>query len=119
MQKAPISADSHIVEPPNCYVDHIDPKYRDMAPRVGKNAKGVDEYQIEGLDNPIPIGLLAAAGMTPPEVKAMREASYSDITAAAYDPNARIEAQERDGVAGEIIFASIGMVLCSIPDYDY
>jgi len=119
MLKAPISADSHIVEPPNCYVDYIEPKYRDIAPRVEKNVKGVDVFEIEGLNNPIPIGLLAAAGMTPPEVKAMREASYSDITAAAYDPNARIEAQERDGVAGEIIFASIGMVLCSIPDYDF
>jgi predicted TIM-barrel fold metal-dependent hydrolase len=119
MLKAPISADSHIVEPPNCYVDHIDPKYRDIAPRVAKNAKGVDQYQIEGLENPIPIGLLAAAGMTPPEVKTMRGASYPDITAAAYDPVARIAAQDRDGVGGEVIFASIGMVLCSIQDYAY
>ena len=120
MLKAPISADSHIVEPPNCYVDHIDPKYRDMAPRVGKNAKGVDQYQIEGLNNPIPIGLLAAAGMTPERGQGPCAApSYSDITEAAYDPQARIEAQDRDGVGGEVIFASIGMVLCSIQDYDY
>jgi hypothetical protein len=27
----PISADSHIAEPPNCYVDYIDPAYRDEA----------------------------------------------------------------------------------------
>ena len=30
MPNAPISADSHIVEPPNCYVDYIEPRYRDM-----------------------------------------------------------------------------------------
>ena len=63
MSNAPISADSHIVEPPDCYVDHIDPKWRDVAPRVEKNAKGVDAYVIDGIANPIPIGLLAAAGV--------------------------------------------------------
>ena len=29
-----ISADGHVCEPPNCYVDYIDPKYRDSAPRI-------------------------------------------------------------------------------------
>ena len=29
-----ISADGHVCEPANCYVDHIDPKYRDEAPRI-------------------------------------------------------------------------------------
>ena len=24
-----ISADGHVCEPPNCYVDYIDPKYRE------------------------------------------------------------------------------------------
>jgi len=29
MAKTIISADSHITEPPGCYVDNIDPKYRE------------------------------------------------------------------------------------------
>ena len=29
-----ISSDGHVCEPPNCYVDYIDPKYRDDAPRI-------------------------------------------------------------------------------------
>ncbi len=33
MAKTIISADSHITEPPGCYIDHIDPKYRDIAPK--------------------------------------------------------------------------------------
>ena len=35
-----ISADSHIVEPPNCYVDFIEPKFRDRAPRVVRHDRG-------------------------------------------------------------------------------
>ena len=34
MLRKPISADSHITEPPNCYVDHIDPAWRERAPHV-------------------------------------------------------------------------------------
>ena len=40
MLRKPISADSHITEPPNCYVDYIDPKYRDVAPRVETGPAG-------------------------------------------------------------------------------
>ena len=39
MAKQPISADSHITEPPNCYKDYIDPKYRDEAPGVVAHEK--------------------------------------------------------------------------------
>ena len=119
MLKTPISADSHIVEPPNCYIDHIDPKYRDIAPHVIKNAKGVDVFDINGMRDSVPIGLLAAAGKTPAEAKIMRSANFADINPAAYEPNARVDAQNIDGVGAELIFASIGMVLCSHPDYDY
>ncbi|MFN0028572.1 MAG: amidohydrolase family protein [Acidimicrobiales bacterium] len=117
--KAPISADSHIVEPPNCYVDYIDPKFRDIAPRIAKNSKDVDVFHIDGLDNSIPLGFLAAAGKTPAEVKVMRGANFDDLAHAAWDPQARIAAQDVDGVGGEVIFASVGMVLCSHQDYTY
>jgi hypothetical protein len=85
MSNAPISADSHIVEPPGCYVDHIDPKWRDVAPRVEKNAKGVDAYVIDGLVNPIPIGLLAAAGIPSSELVAAAAQLRSDQPG-AFDP---------------------------------
>ena len=29
-----LSVDDHVVEPPHVFVDHIDPKYRDQAPRI-------------------------------------------------------------------------------------
>ena len=30
----PISVDDHVVEPPHAFVDHIEPKFRDRAPRI-------------------------------------------------------------------------------------
>jgi uncharacterized protein len=38
MIKKPISADSHITEPPNCYSDYIDPKFRERAPTMKRSA---------------------------------------------------------------------------------
>ena len=45
MQKTIISADSHITEPPNCYIDYIDPKFRDIAPKIVR-----DEAKVAGAE---------------------------------------------------------------------
>ena len=68
MIKKPISADSHITEPPHCYVDYIDPKFRDRAPRMERLDKIGDVFVIEGLASPIPMGLVAAAGKDPSQI---------------------------------------------------
>ncbi|MDO8911195.1 MAG: amidohydrolase family protein [Phenylobacterium sp.] len=68
MIKKPISADSHITEPPHCYVDYIDPKFRNRAPRMERLDKIRDAFVIEGLASPIPMGLVAAAGKDPSRI---------------------------------------------------
>jgi hypothetical protein len=56
-----ISADSHITEPPDTYIDRIDAAYRDDAPRIIRDARG-DVFHIPGMKVPVPMGLVAAAG---------------------------------------------------------
>ncbi len=68
MDWRPISADSHITEPPNCYVDHIDPAWRDKAPHVVYKEGMGDIYVVEGMKTPVPMGLIAAAGVSLEEV---------------------------------------------------
>ena len=68
MIKKPISADSHITEPPHCYVDYIDPEFRNRAPRMERLDKIGDAFVIEGLASPIPMGLVAAAGKDPSRI---------------------------------------------------
>ena len=36
-----------------------------------------------------------------------------------WDPDARLADQDRDGVAGEILYPTVGMVLCNHRDFDY
>ena len=62
-----ISADSHITEPPDCYTKHIDPKFRDQAPRVERDPQRGDMFVIPGM-KPISMSLTAAAGIPPEDL---------------------------------------------------
>jgi uncharacterized protein len=115
-----ISADSHIMEPPGTYIDRIDRRYRDSAPRVVANASGADTYVIPGMDDTIPMGLVAAAGKRADELGgALRSAKFAELHRGGWDPEARMADQDRDGIAAEVIYPSVGMVLCNHPDADY
>ena len=112
-----ISADSHITEPPNCYSDYIDPAYRDRAPKIVER-NGGDEFVVDGMPKTIAMGLVAAAGKKAEEITT-KGVRFADLHRGGWDPSARIGDQVRDGVAAEIIYPTVGMVLCNLPDIDY
>ncbi|RLA50329.1 MAG: amidohydrolase [Gammaproteobacteria bacterium] len=119
MRKPGISADSHIVEPPNTYIDFIEPKFRDRAPTVVEGPGGGSIFNIPGLDDIIPLALLGAAGVPAEDLLKYRTATFDELPNAAWNPEFRAEVQDQDGVCAEIIYASIGMVMCSHKDYAY
>jgi predicted TIM-barrel fold metal-dependent hydrolase len=114
----PISADSHVTEPPNCYLDYIDPKYRDIAPHVEKGPNGGDVFIVDRMAMKIPMGGMAAAGIDPREMK-LDESTFDQLHRGGFDGSVRVADQDRDGVAGEIIYPSVGMLICNHPDPDY
>ena len=118
MDWRPISADSHITEPPNCYVENIDPAFRERAPRVVSLDKMGAPSVVEGLNPPVPLGLLAAAGVDPKDIR-VGGARFEDLHKSGWDPKHRIADQDRDGVAAEIIYPTVGMLICNHPDFDY
>jgi uncharacterized protein len=118
MPKTIISADSHITEPPGCYVDRIDHKYKDTAPHMVRDDKMGDVFVIEGMKKPIPMGLVAAAGQDAKDLK-MFGAKFDDLHRGGWDPEARMADQKRDGVDAEVIYPTVGMMLCNHEDYDY
>ncbi len=118
MLRKPISADSHITEPPNCYVDFIEAKFKDRAPFI-KNVDGVgDAFVVEGMPNPVPLGLLAAAGKESAKLTTGGVA-FDELWRSGWDPKFRAADQDLDGVAAEMIYPTVGMLICNHPDYDY
>ena len=112
-----ISADSHITEAPGTYVDHIDPAWRDKAPRLVDGGELGDVFAIDGM-KPVPMGLVAAAGKPPEEIR-VTGVRFDELHRSGWDPEARLADQARDGVAAEVIYPTVGMQLCNHPDFDY
>ncbi len=112
-----ISADSHITEAPDTYLAYIDRAWRDKAPRIVETADG-DVFQIDGMARPIQLGLVAAAGKPPDSIN-RGGVKFSELHRGGWDPDARMADQDRDGVAAEIIYPTVGMLLCNHKDFDY
>jgi predicted TIM-barrel fold metal-dependent hydrolase len=113
-----ISADSHITEPPDCYTAHIDPAYRDRAPHMITHETKGDLFIVPGMSRPIAMGLVAAAGK-PAEELTTTGVMFEELHRSGWDPTYRLADQARDGVSAEIIYPTVGMVLCSHSDTDF
>ena len=113
-----ISADSHITEPPETYVDYIDKAFADRAPRMEDHGADGDVFIIDGFKRPINIGTAAAAGKPPDQIRVKGD-HFKDLHRSGWDPSARLADQARDGVAAEVIYPTVGMMLCNHRDADY
>jgi predicted TIM-barrel fold metal-dependent hydrolase len=114
-----VSADSHVTEPPDCYREYIDPAYRDRAPHIVHDERRGDVYVIPGLDAmSVPMGLVAAAGEESREMT-FSGRDFADWHRSGWDPAHRLADQARDGIAAEILYATVGMPLCGHEDLPY
>jgi uncharacterized protein len=114
-----ISADSHVTEPPGTYIDRIDPKYRDRAPRMHYHEQLGDVMLIDNGKSLVPFWLVAAAGRPTEQVRLDSKKRWEDLWPGGWDPVARLKDQDIDGVVAEVIYPSVGMLLCNYPDVDY
>lgn len=112
-----ISADSHITEPAGTYVDHIDPAFRDRAPYLTDTKPEGAAFHVPGMEYTIHLGLHSAAGRAS-DALAMKGVAFDELHRAGWDATARVEAQRADGIDGEVLYPSVGMLLCNHPDLD-
>jgi predicted TIM-barrel fold metal-dependent hydrolase len=114
-----ISADSHVTEPPEAFAS-IDPRFAARAPRLAE-LPGMGATIVIDADGPaqnlVPFGRIAGAGRT--LVGGEEGWSWDELHPGGYDAAARIDEQRQDGIAAEVIYPSVGMVLCNHPDLAY
>ncbi len=103
----PISVDDHVVEPPNTFVDHIEPRFRDRAPRIVEQG-AAQGWLWEGRFYPLMFQgnaqtrkFRAGESGRGDDLFARR---YEDMIPAAYDVHERIRAMDEDGVWAELLF---------------
>jgi predicted TIM-barrel fold metal-dependent hydrolase len=114
-----VSADSHITEPGDCYLPFIDPAYRDRAPvSVTHDMMGA-AMSVDNGRSVVPYGMVAAAGRTWDQIGPHIYVGWDELHPGGWDPKARLAEQDRDGVKAEVLYPSVGMILCNHPDVDY
>jgi len=106
-----ISADSHVNEPVDLWLERVDKKFRERAPRVVDNLPGrpPGSYLVlEGLPA-VHLSQGLGAGKKPDELPAFfRSSTYKDARRGGWDPAERLKDMEIDGVEAEVIYTTLG-----------
>ncbi len=115
-----ISADSHIVEPPDMYADRIDPKFRDRAPVMERRrtpaGREYDAWMLDGQQ----VGTLGAVMQAGQRFEDPTQIDFlgvwEDVRKGAYDAHAMIGENEEDGIWGSVLQPSQGLFWYRVPD---
>jgi len=115
-----ISADSHIVEPPDMYTARIEPKFRERAPRIERRKTPAGrEYDAWILDG-VQVGTLGAVMQAGQRFEDPSQIDFlgvwEDVRKGAYDPHSMITENEEDGVWGSVLQPSQGLFWYRVPD---
>jgi len=106
-----ISADSHVNEPGDLWVQRIDKPFRDRAPRVVENPPGLKPgayFTLEGIP-PIHLAQGMGAGKKPEELpKFFQSSTYKDARRGGWDPSERVKDMDLDGVEADVIYTTLG-----------
>ncbi len=111
------SADSHFVEPVNMWAERMDAKFRDRAPHTIQGHDGQDGefFACENI-NPVAVAGFFGSGKTAEELPEHIKRGFDVAPKSVWDPAERLKEQDADGVSGEVLYPSMGMLLFGLDD---
>jgi len=112
-----VDADGHILEPPDAYERHIEPRYRDRAMRLKFDAKGLEYLEIDGKQAVMTrggvLGNLGGAYMNAADLFTPGKYTYWEVAQrypGAIDPDARIAEMDEQGIDIAVLYPTLGIV---------
>jgi hypothetical protein len=107
-----ISGDAHFAEPPDLFQTRLPVRLRERAPHTVRTPEG--EYWISGhLRNPVGGSV---GGYQARDFQTAIKAGHEGAPKSVWDPAARLEEQDRDTVAAEVLYSSWGLFLFGMDD---
>ncbi len=112
-----VSADSHVLEPPDLWRSYLPRRFHEKAPRVVPDGDGGEAWQFAPDVPPAPIGIYASAGRPHDQVR------WTGVTFAAanqgnFRGDARLAEMDTDGVDAEVLYGSARMLSHFLSDPD-
>jgi predicted TIM-barrel fold metal-dependent hydrolase len=105
------SADSHVVEPLDLWVQRLPASLKERAPRIA-DVDGEPRLLVEGM---VP-RRMGGGGNTDAEQRDRERAGEGHFRAGGWDPDQRIVDLDKDGVWGEVLYPTIALFAFMIPD---
>lgn len=107
-----VDMDSHVLEPPDLWLNYLESKYVDRAIRIERQDDGTEALLVD--DKVLLAGRLAAlGGAEHPAVQAFADSSLTYLDGcpkASYDTDARIKFLDEWGVDAGLVFPTIGIL---------
>jgi predicted TIM-barrel fold metal-dependent hydrolase len=104
-----ISADSHVLEPPDLFGKRLPANLRSRAPALTA-FNGGSAWRVEGQDPVLlPPTAITGSGYRLDDVPVGKPIAYEKVLAGLRDPAERLKAQDSDSVDAEILYPSTGL----------
>ncbi len=107
-----VDMDSHVMEPPDLWLNYMEPKYRDRAIRFDRDSDGTEMILID--DDILLKGRLAALGGAEHDaIQTFTDPGLSYLDGcpkASYDTDARVQLLDEWGVDMGLVFPTIGIL---------
>ncbi|HEX3453654.1 MAG TPA: amidohydrolase family protein, partial [Gaiellaceae bacterium] len=118
MEYSVISADSHLMEPKDLFVERMPEPLRDRAPRVLPGKDGGDGWSWDGGPPARTFGLEAVAGQKVQGAENRSEGlTWEQVLPGNYDGTAALVDMDRDSVDASVLYSGpIGLSSFAIPD---
>ncbi|MEX2626731.1 MAG: amidohydrolase family protein [Ilumatobacteraceae bacterium] len=99
-----VSADDHIVEPPDAFEGRVPAKFADRAPRIVEDERGAESWLYDGQVIPN-VGFNAVVGR-PVSEYSFEPARFDEMRRGAWDIDARVSDMDLNGVYSSLNFPS-------------
>ena len=99
-----VSVDDHLIEPPDLFVNHLDAKYLDRAPKLLRNDEGNDVWTFGKVV--METAALNAVAGRPKEEYGMEPQSLDEVRPGCYDVHERVKDMDAGGVLASMNFPS-------------
>lgn len=107
-----VDMDSHVMEPPDLWLNYLEPRFRNRAIRIERDRDGTESLIVDG--KPILSGRLAAlGGVEHDAIQTFTDPSLTYLDGcprASYDTQARVQLLDEWGVDAGVVFPTIGIL---------
>jgi predicted TIM-barrel fold metal-dependent hydrolase len=103
-----IDADAHVNEPPDLWQTRLPIALREKGPRVERGDDGGDWWFLDGGRRRRPVGLTVLAGLSFLDYR-KEGFTYAGIRPSNFEPEARLNDMELDGVAAQVLYPSVAL----------